>query len=158
MSLGIYAVKTYHTNFNIPHLYSLHSWAGVAFLAIFGSNYVLGFLSYGPLNLVPDDVRRNLLPLHAALGLASYLIGGAVMILGFAEKVSFNKSCNVTGLLQDGTPVTHAIMSDCIFGNVLGLCVLLSMLLTVLALVLPKSTSPSDLFRDDGSERQALLS
>jgi hypothetical protein len=58
----------------------------------------------------------------------------SLVATGVLEKLSFNGSCNVTGNL-DGRNVIGFMANDCVLGNVIGLVLALSLIVTITAIV-----------------------
>lgn len=88
-AIGLYAVFENHAVKNIPHLYSLHSWIGVATITLMVLQYVIGFVTY----LSPGmtmDIRVTIMPLHRFFGLMILCFATGTCLLGLTEKAIFS--------------------------------------------------------------------
>ena len=86
--VGIYAVFKYHAEADIPNLYSLHSWIGIATISLYALHWLLAFLTF----FFPGashDTRRSAVPWHALLGLLVFALAVGNAQLGFLEKLTF---------------------------------------------------------------------
>uniref|UniRef100_A0A0D9X3D6 Cytochrome b561 domain-containing protein n=1 Tax=Leersia perrieri TaxID=77586 RepID=A0A0D9X3D6_9ORYZ len=87
-AVGIYAVFKYHAEADIPDLYSLHSWIGIATISLYALNWLAAFLTFFFPKASPDT-RRSVVPWHALLGLLIFGLAIATALLGFLEKLTF---------------------------------------------------------------------
>ncbi|KAL5291532.1 hypothetical protein ACFFRR_010754 [Megaselia abdita] len=90
-AIGLYVVFENHAVKNIPHLYSLHSWIGIATIALMVLQYVIGFVTY----LAPGmsmDIRVTIMPLHRFFGLMIFCLAAGTCLLGLTEKAIFSIS------------------------------------------------------------------
>ncbi len=70
-------------------MYSLHSWLGLITVTLFAFQWACGFASF----LFPglaSHLRSLYLPVHAALGLAVFVLACATALLGMTEKAVFD--------------------------------------------------------------------
>lgn len=88
-AIGLYVVFENHAVKNIVHLYSLHSWMGIATIALMALQYIVGFITY----LVPGlslDIRVTIMPLHRFFGLTIFCLAASTCLLGLTEKAIFS--------------------------------------------------------------------
>ncbi|KAF0899549.1 hypothetical protein E2562_020755 [Oryza meyeriana var. granulata] len=86
--LGVYAVFKYHAEADIPNLYSLHSWIGIATISLYALHWLAAFLTF----FFPgasQATRRSAVPWHAILGLLVFALAIGNAQLGFLEKLTF---------------------------------------------------------------------
>ena len=86
--IGLYAVFKYHVEAGIPNLYSLHAWLGIATVALYGVQWLAGFLAFFFPGAKPET-RRASVPWHAVLGLLVFTLAVGTAQLGFLEKMTF---------------------------------------------------------------------
>ncbi|XP_010234230.1 probable ascorbate-specific transmembrane electron transporter 2 [Brachypodium distachyon] len=86
---GLYAVFKYHAEAAIPHLYSLHSWLGIAVFSLYLVQWLAGFLAFFFPGLPRTEARRAAVPWHAAAGLVLFSLAVGTAVLGFLEKLTF---------------------------------------------------------------------
>ena len=67
---------------------------------------------------------------------------------GILEKLSFNNSCNVSGVLH-GEDVKGHMAADCVTGNVIGLLVAFSLVFVVVTIWHDKHSKPKKTRRDE---------
>ncbi|CAH8620623.1 unnamed protein product [Dicrocoelium dendriticum] len=109
--IGIRAVFEMHDIFNIPHLYSLHSWLGICTVALFDIQWIGGLISF-LLPQIPQRVRAKVLPIHVASGSFLFLLVVAVCVSGITEKNFFEKQYSL-------------FLPREMIGNALGVCIVL---------------------------------
>ncbi|RLN48462.1 hypothetical protein BBJ28_00016007, partial [Nothophytophthora sp. Chile5] len=73
-----------------------------------------------------SEVRASISPYHVGLGLSILGLVCATAATGILEKLSFNGSCNVNGVL-DGRVVKGYMAPDCVLGNTIGLLLALTL-------------------------------
>ena len=119
-TIGIYAVFKFHADQNIPDMYSLHSWIGLAVYIIFLAQFLSGFSAFWWPGL-SKALKVLLLPIHAKLGLyLTCALVPAVALLGTMEKLGFRAFKKSQGVLTcDADPMPLA----CRAGNWFGVCV-----------------------------------
>ncbi|XP_072309889.1 lysosomal membrane ascorbate-dependent ferrireductase CYB561A3-like [Eucyclogobius newberryi] len=84
--LGLSAVFDFHRGFNIPHLYSVHSWVGLSTVLLFSSQWILGLVGF----LLPYStpwIRSSLKPVHIWIGKVILVFGLVSCISGINEKL-----------------------------------------------------------------------
>ncbi|KAJ3196365.1 hypothetical protein HK101_009178 [Irineochytrium annulatum] len=100
------------------HLYSPHSWAGIAFLAL----YILQFIGGAASQAITLSARTHRITrrLHALLGDACYILGVAVCAMGFQDMQGsdlaessppmdmMNMTMNMTGYYPDSNLARYA--------------------------------------------------
>ncbi|KAF8647449.1 hypothetical protein HU200_065359 [Digitaria exilis] len=86
--LGVYAVFKFHGEAGIPNLYSLHSWVGLATIALYALHWSAAFLAFFFPGASPAT-RRRAIPWHAVVGLLLFALAVATAQLGFLEKLTF---------------------------------------------------------------------
>ena len=122
-TIGIYAVFKFHADHNIPDMYSLHSWIGLAVYIIFLAQYLSGFCAFWWPGL-SKALKTLLLPIHAKLGLfLTCALVPMVVLLGTMEKLGFRAFKKSQGIKTcDADPAPLA----CTAGNWFGVCVVLA--------------------------------
>ncbi|TYZ64308.1 hypothetical protein PybrP1_002273 [[Pythium] brassicae (nom. inval.)] len=151
-TVGIVAVFRFHNEHNIKNLYSLHSWFGLLTLILFAIHYLVSFAVF----FFPGarrPVRAQLSPFHIGLGVGIIGLVYATAATGVLEKLSFNASCNIAGVLN-GEQVSGLMAPDCVLGNSIGLLLALSFAAFVVTIVHAKHT-PQPLL--EGDESSPLL-
>ncbi|KAF7709550.1 plasma membrane ascorbate-dependent reductase CYBRD1 [Silurus meridionalis] len=124
--ISLVAVFDFHNVQNIPNMYSLHSWVGLAAVILFTLQIVLGVCIF-LLPVTPGYVRAAFMPIHIFSGLFIFTTVIATALMGITEKLIFG--------LKD--PKYRDSPPEATFVNVLGL------LITMFgALVLWVSTRP----------------
>ncbi|KAK6931699.1 Cytochrome b561/ferric reductase transmembrane [Dillenia turbinata] len=86
--VGIIAVFKFHNELGYAHMYTLHSWLGMATICLFGFQLLLGFFSF----FFPGaekPVRARLAPWHVFMGITIFLIGIAAALTGISQKFIF---------------------------------------------------------------------
>ncbi|KPP75760.1 hypothetical protein Z043_104963 [Scleropages formosus] len=125
--ISLVAVFDFHNAQNIPNMYSLHSWVGLASVILYGLQLLLGLCMY-LLPITPVYLRVAFMPLHVYSGLFIFTIVIATCLMGITEKLIFG--------LKD--PKYKDSPPEAIFVNALGV------LITVYgALILWLVTRPS---------------
>ncbi|RWR79558.1 Cytochrome b561 [Cinnamomum micranthum f. kanehirae] len=117
--LGVYAVFKFHSDFNIPNVYSLHSWIGIGTISLFGFQWLMGFLLFW-YPRATKEIREKLAPWHALSGLVLFLLMICAAETGLVEIAAYNglrrgaesRVVNFTGLfiLLYGAAVTFAVL------------------------------------------------
>ncbi|XP_063084313.1 lysosomal membrane ascorbate-dependent ferrireductase CYB561A3 isoform X2 [Cavia porcellus] len=90
--VGLVAVFGYHSHTGVAHLYSLHSWLGLAAVILFACQWSLGFAIF-LLPWAPLWLRSLLKPLHVFFGAAILSLSVAAVISGINEKLFFSLPC-----------------------------------------------------------------
>ncbi|KAL6011023.1 hypothetical protein ACLOJK_001467 [Asimina triloba] len=136
--IGVWAAVKFHNDKGIDNFYSLHSWLGLACLALFGIQWGLGFATFW----YPGGSRNSratLLPWHVFLGIYIYALAIATAATGILEKATFLQTNNVISRYS----------TEALFVNSLGICIVVLGGLVILALVTP-TMAKADVYR--GSE------
>lgn len=108
--IGFMTVWDSHNQQNIPNFYSLHSWLGLITMGLFAFQFVLGFFRYDvtkEFNYKKHDTkywftysflvllccdnathkfRSIMVPIHASLGLATFMLAVAAGVTGLTQK------------------------------------------------------------------------
>ncbi|KAM9380326.1 plasma membrane ascorbate-dependent reductase CYBRD1 [Phaethornis superciliosus] len=108
--VSMVAVFDFHNARNIPNMYSLHSWVGLAAVIFYSLQLVLGFAVF-LLPFAPVSLRAALMPIHVYLGLTIFATVIATALMGITEKLIFS--------LQK--PAYSASPPEATFVNCLGL-------------------------------------
>ncbi|XP_062550116.1 transmembrane ascorbate-dependent reductase CYB561-like [Armigeres subalbatus] len=85
--VAVFESKDYAANPR-PHMYSLHSWLGMAAVVLFGLQYVVGFVAY----LFPGvrvSLRSTLMPTHIFFGVLGFVLSIIAALTGFMAKAIF---------------------------------------------------------------------
>merc|ERR1712186_43984 len=106
--MGFIAAWDYHARHQppIPHLYSIHSWMGLATMAMFLLQFVSGLFSFLLLmccSSATASCRSAMVPVHSTLGTTTFLMAVATCIAGITETALFKLSS--TGLATIGNVV-----------------------------------------------------
>ena len=132
--LGLCAVWTFHNVHHFRNLSSLHSWCGLSLFTLWLFNYVCALWHFYFPSPGTEAERRQLVPVHTAAGKFIAGLGLVVMLLGIAEKLLFNQSCNLTGWLEDH-PVVDYMSFDCYMGNFTAIMLIGTMMFLSFALL-----------------------
>ncbi|XP_043931463.1 plasma membrane ascorbate-dependent reductase CYBRD1 isoform X2 [Protopterus annectens] len=89
MSISLVAVFDFHNAKNIPNMYSLHSWIGLAAVILYSLQLFIGFLVY-LLPFSPAFLRSALLPVHTYSGILIFGTVIAAALMGITEKLIFS--------------------------------------------------------------------
>ncbi|XP_030066260.1 plasma membrane ascorbate-dependent reductase CYBRD1 [Microcaecilia unicolor] len=87
-TVSLVAVFDFHNNKNIPNMYSMHSWLGLAAVVLYGVQILIGLLVY-LFPFAPVTLRATLLPFHVFSGLLIFGAGIATALMGITEKLFF---------------------------------------------------------------------
>ncbi|XP_017290378.1 cytochrome b ascorbate-dependent protein 3 isoform X3 [Kryptolebias marmoratus] len=112
--VGLCAVFDFHNAFKGPNLYSLHSWIGIAAVALFAMQWVVGFAGF-LLPCSPPTLRKLLKPVHVWLGGSILLLTVAACISGINEKLFFVLKANISG-----AQAYSSLPPEAVLANVLG--------------------------------------
>lgn len=110
--ISVVAVFVFHNAKNIPNMYSLHSWVGLAAVVLYPSQIVLGIAVY-LIPVTPVRVRAALMPLHIYSGLFIFISVIAAALMGITEKLIFSLK---SPAYKDSPP-------EAVLVNVLGLLI-----------------------------------
>jgi len=79
----------------IPHFYSVHSWLGLATMAVYAIQFVVGVFSFLLLlccESATAGFRAALVPLHSTFGTSTFLLAIGTAVAGLTEKAFFELS------------------------------------------------------------------
>ncbi|KAJ0180614.1 hypothetical protein K1T71_004018 [Dendrolimus kikuchii] len=110
--IGFLAVLDYHNKKGINNFYSLHSWIGFVAMGLFGLQYTVGFFSFLLLlicNKGTAAFRASLVPIHAAFGILTFVLGVAACLTGLTEKAIFTLGSDGYATLSNEAIVINAI-------------------------------------------------
>ncbi|XP_051762516.1 plasma membrane ascorbate-dependent reductase CYBRD1 [Ctenopharyngodon idella] len=110
--VSVVAVFDFHNAKNIPNMYSLHSWVGLAAVILYPTQIVMGIAVY-LIPATPVYVRAALMPVHIYSGLFIFTSVIATALMGFTEKLIFGLK---SPAYKDSPP-------EAILVNVLGLLI-----------------------------------
>ncbi|KAJ1293879.1 hypothetical protein BS78_01G103100 [Paspalum vaginatum] len=100
---GVYAAFKFHDAAVAPDLMSLHSWLGITAIALFGLQWLFGFVTFW-LPGAHDRTRAAAAPAHVMAGLAIFLLALCAAQTGLVQKSAAAASAgemkliNVTGI------------------------------------------------------------
>ncbi|KAG7240001.1 hypothetical protein INR49_028082 [Caranx melampygus] len=115
--VGLYAVFDFHNTSNIPNLYSLHSWIGIAATALFAIQWVVGVAGF-LLPCSPVSLRALLKPIHVWMGGSILWLSIAACISGINEKLFF-----VLKGTTNGTQPYSKLPPEALLANSLGVLI-----------------------------------
>jgi len=130
--IGFIAAWDYHAlhpEKAIPHLYTIHSWMGLATMGLFLLQFVSGVFSFLLLlccSSATASCRSSMVPVHSSLGTTTFLMAIATCIAGITETALFK--LNETGLDNVGKEVitelgqfyVYNFSEEAIFLNTMG--------------------------------------
>jgi len=130
--IGFIAAWDYHAlhpDKAIPHLYTIHSWMGLATMGLFLLQFVSGVFSFLLLlccSSATASCRSSMVPVHSTLGTTTFLMAIATCIAGITETALFK--LNETGLNNVGKEVItelgqfymYNFSEEAIFLNTMG--------------------------------------
>jgi cytochrome b-561 len=113
---GVYAAFKFHDAAVVPDLMSLHSWLGITAIALFGLQWLFGFVTFW-LPAAQEHTRAAAAPAHVMAGLAIFMLAVCAAQTGLVEKsagaasAAEMKLINVTGIfiLLYGVAVASAV-------------------------------------------------
>ncbi|XP_063720119.1 plasma membrane ascorbate-dependent reductase CYBRD1-like [Symsagittifera roscoffensis] len=111
--VALIAVVDQHNRAKLPNMYSLHSWAGIASIAMFFVQIIIGTVAFLT-PIVPVYFKAYLMPIHRFVGTANFAMAVVAIISGITEKLIF------MGAAEYGRLPSYAVM-----GNFLGITVIL---------------------------------
>jgi len=95
----------------VLHFYSIHSWLGLAAMALFALQLILGMFSFLLLltcESATAGFRARLVPVHAIFGTATFILAVAASVCGLTEKALFDINVDYSqwvDVVQSLTPV-----------------------------------------------------
>ncbi|RLN39204.1 putative transmembrane ascorbate ferrireductase 3 [Panicum miliaceum] len=82
---GVYAAFKFHDAAKVPDLMSLHSWLGITAIALFGLQWLFGFVTFW-LPAAHEHTRAAAAPAHVMAGLAIFMLAVCAAQTGLVEK------------------------------------------------------------------------
>ncbi|CAG9114412.1 unnamed protein product [Plutella xylostella] len=110
--IGFLAVLDFHNKKGINNFYSLHSWIGLTAMGLFGLQYAVGFFSFLLLLICSKGTagfRASLVPVHAAFGVLTFVLGVAACLTGLTEKALFTIGNETYASMSEESIVMNAI-------------------------------------------------
>ncbi|CAG9585309.1 unnamed protein product [Danaus chrysippus] len=110
--IGFLAVLDFHNKKGINNFYSLHSWIGLVAMGLFGIQYAVGFFSFLLLlicNKGTANFRASLVPIHAAFGILTFVLGVCACLTGLTEKALFTLGSETYASMSTEGIVINAI-------------------------------------------------
>jgi len=143
VALGFLAAWDYHQDRKdkegnpdpIPHFYSIHSWLGLATMAVYAIQFVVGIFSFLLLlccESATAGFRAALVPLHSTFGTSTFLLAIATAVAGLTEKAFFELSVSYqhwhSGLVSptpslpspSGLPYSSSLAEEALLVNLLA--------------------------------------
>ncbi|KAL9226565.1 hypothetical protein vseg_002362 [Gypsophila vaccaria] len=127
--IGVWAVWKFHSEKGVDHLYTLHSWLGVACLLLFTIQLAAGFTTFWYPGGSKNS-RASLLPWHVFYGVYIYALAIATTVSGFLEKATFLQRSHITSRYS-----TEAMLI-----NSMGILTMVLGGFVILALVAPSNS------------------
>ncbi|KAA8533734.1 hypothetical protein F0562_031251 [Nyssa sinensis] len=121
--IGVYAAFKYHNESSIANLYSLHSWLGIGIIALYGIQWIFGFLVF----FYPGattEIRSGSVPWHALFGLFVYVLAVGNAALGFLEKLTFLENSGLAKYGPEAFLVNFTAVITVLYGAFVVLTVL----------------------------------
>ncbi|XP_051820166.1 lysosomal membrane ascorbate-dependent ferrireductase CYB561A3 [Antechinus flavipes] len=143
--LGLVAVFRFHQHNQIAHLYSLHSWLGIAAVTLFAGQWLLGF-SVFLLPWASQGLRSLLKPAHVFFGATILTLSMASVLSGINEKLFFS--------LKNVTAPYSSLPPEARFANLTGMLVAAFVVLVLYVLLVSSWKRPEPGLLTD---RQPLL-
>lgn len=119
-AVGVYAAFKYHHDFGFADFRSLHSWLGIATIALYALQWLVAFVYF----VFPGAVmtmRADYAPWHIFFGIVIFLMAICT---------------SVTGLAKFVFPINH-YPSEAFVVNFIGLAILMFGVVVILAVILP---------------------
>ncbi|KAJ8416853.1 hypothetical protein AAFF_G00327310 [Aldrovandia affinis] len=131
--ISLIAVFDFHNAADIPNMYSLHSWVGLAAVILYGLQIALGLCVY-LVPIIPGSLRQTFMPLHVYSGL--FIFGSVITtaLMGITEKLIFGLK---NPKYKDSPP-------EATFVNVLGVLIVLFGALILWIVTRPSWKRPSE--------------
>uniref|UniRef100_A0A8B9QD27 Transmembrane ascorbate-dependent reductase CYB561 n=1 Tax=Apteryx owenii TaxID=8824 RepID=A0A8B9QD27_APTOW len=117
--VGVAAIFEAHGEKGIAHMYSLHSWCGMAALVLYAVQWLLGFGFF----LFPGAtfaLRGRYKPLHVFGGVALLVLSVAACLLGITEMLLFNIRDSYSQFAPEGVLANTLGLLLVAFGLVVG--------------------------------------
>ncbi|XP_050680791.1 plasma membrane ascorbate-dependent reductase CYBRD1-like isoform X5 [Leptidea sinapis] len=122
--IGFLAVFDFHNKKGINNFYSLHSWIGFVAMGLFGLQYAVGFFSFLLLLICSKGTasfRASLVPIHAAFGILTFVLGACACLTGLTEKALFTLGNSTCGEFRSETYST--LPTEGIVMNAIGVSI-----------------------------------
>ncbi|NXG20962.1 CYBR1 reductase, partial [Grallaria varia] len=116
--VSMVAVFDYHNAKNIPNMYSLHSWIGLAAVIFYSLQLFLGFAVF-LLPFAPVYLRALLMPIHVYSGLTIFATVIATALMGITEKLIFSLNRAYSGSPPEATLVNCLGLLLVVFGSLI---------------------------------------
>ncbi|XP_075299710.1 transmembrane ascorbate-dependent reductase CYB561 [Opisthocomus hoazin] len=117
--VGVVAVFEVHGAKGIPHMYSLHSWCGMAAFVLYLLQWLLG-CGFFLLPSASSSLRRQYKPHHVFFGVALFALSIAVCLLGITEMLLFNIRDSYSRFVPEGVLANTLGVLLVAFGLVVG--------------------------------------
>ncbi|KAL0304257.1 UNVERIFIED_CONTAM: Transmembrane ascorbate ferrireductase 1 [Sesamum radiatum] len=114
--IGIYMAFKFHNESNIANLYSLHSWLGIGVIALYGIQWIYGFLVF----FFPGGstaIRSESLPWHVLFGIFVYVLAVGTATLGYLEKLTFLENSGLAKYGSEAFLVNFTAIVTILFGT-----------------------------------------
>ncbi|XP_064183231.1 plasma membrane ascorbate-dependent reductase CYBRD1 [Anguilla rostrata] len=131
--VSVVAVFDFHNAADIPNMYSLHSWVGLAAVILYGLQIALGLCVY-LVPITPGSLRAAFMPVHVYSGLLIFTSVIATALMGITEKLIFGLK---NPKYKDSPP-------EATFVNVLGVLIMLFGALVIRIATCPSWKRPSE--------------
>lgn len=150
IGFGMAATWVYHNRLLYPNLYSAHSMVGFACILLFGLNFVAGFVFF-VLGL-PEEMRKEYLPFHKAMGIGAFVIVPMAIVSGIAEK-NIYLGCGYSISNPDNNPAGtyHNLQDGCKLSNGIAIIVMLTVMFTLWGMYLWKKPTKDSGYADTAS-------
>lgn len=89
VSFGLAVEFISHYHHGEPNLYSLHSWLGMATIAIFVGQFIFGFVCYLTPSL-SEKIKAFYLPVHVFFGTTCFIMAITTCLIGLNQNARFN--------------------------------------------------------------------
>ena len=147
VTAGLIAVFRVGYEVKTPNLTTMHSWMGICTIAVFGLNYIWGFLMYALTKLHPNSIFRkafDLLYIHKCIGMTAFGLTLVTIVSGIMDELGEGACDYVTSTIYntDYNPAQNYNMlpDACRIANGLGIVVTFGTVLTFIT-VLNRNTS-----------------
>ncbi|KAH9611070.1 hypothetical protein KSS87_018973 [Heliosperma pusillum] len=114
--VGISAAFKFHNESSILNLYSLHSWLGIGVIALYGIQWIYGFIIFFYPGGSPS-LRAESLPWHVLFGMFVYVLAVANAAIGFLEKLTFLESSGLPKFGSEAYLVNFTAIATVLYGT-----------------------------------------
>jgi len=144
MIAGLCAVVKWKFDNKTPSLTTIHSWCGVGAVAVFGVNYVFGWIMTLLTKFMPDSPLRayDLRGVHKRFGLVAFGLTTVAVLTGITNQLApaacWYKDTGAHMGSADADPARHyhELPTSCKVANGLGILVTITALMVVSAVIL----------------------